>query len=624
MPPTGYWADKYIENKKTAAQAIAMIKPGQRVFIGSSCGEPQHLVRELSEASNYFKDIEINRLMTMETTPLTLIANKTHDQSLNIRSFYLGSAKPQAIARNKRFITPINLSAVPRLFKSRLLPIHVALVQVSTPDDFGWMSLGVSVDITLAAALSADLVIAQVNAHMPRVLGRSFLHVNEVDVFVEHDEPLLTIGETPELKAANDIGRLIARLIEDGSTMEIGLGSTHQATLLALADKNDLGIHTQYMTSDIMHLFSRGVITNRKKGLNDGKMVAAGAIGNRELYEFLNDNPAIEFYPSDYVNDPAIIARHNKMVSMNVAMSIDLTGQVAADALPYNHFSGVTGMLDFLRGAVQSPGGKSIMMLPATAIKGTKSRIVPQLEDEAVVVPRGDVQHVVTEYGVVNLFGKSLQERAMAMISIAHPEFRDELFYAAKKMGLLSAERSLNESIHGVYPIHLEETIYIGNQKVTIRPAKPVDERRIQEHFYSLDKDDVVARFFHEKTSFVHDDVKGVSLIDYIKDLTIVAVVGEFGFGQVVGIGECLLDPGNNEAEVAFSISKPFQRKGLGKMLLEKLAVAARENGISGLMAYTSAKNKGMIKLFKSLPYKVDSFFDGEMLKLSCKFNQPL
>jgi acyl-CoA hydrolase/GNAT superfamily N-acetyltransferase len=624
MSPRVNWADKYVENKKTATQAIALIKPAQRVFIGSSCGEPQHLVRELSEASNYFKDIEINRLMTMETTPLTLIANKTRDQSLNIRSFYLGSAKPQAIARNKRFITPINLSAVPRLFKSRLLPIHVALIQVSPPDDFGWMSLGVSVDITLAAAVSADLVIAQVNAHMPRVLGRSFLHVNEVDVFVEHDEPLLTIGETPELNAANDIGRLIARLIEDGSTMEIGLGSTHQATLLALADKNDLGIHTQYMTSDIMHLFSRGVITNRKKGFNDGKMVAAGAIGTKELYEFLNDNPAIEFYPSDVVNDPAIIARHNKMVSMNVAMSIDLAGQVAADALPYNHFSGVTGMLDFLRGAVQSPGGKSIMMLPATAHKGTKSRIVPQLNDEAVVVPRGDVQHVVTEYGVVNLFGKSLQERAMAMISIAHPEFRDELFHAAKKMGLLSAERTLNESIHGIYPIHLEETVQIGAEAVTIRPAKPVDERRIQEHFYSLDKDDVVARFFHEKTSFVHDEVKDVSLIDYIEDLTILAVVGEFGFGQVVGIGECLLDPASNEAEVAFSISKAYQKKGLGKILLDKLAYAARENGIIGLVAYTSTQNKGMIKLFKSLPYKVDSFFDGDMLKLSCRFDQPI
>ena len=212
----------------------------------------------------------------------------------------------------------------------------------------------------------------------------------------------------------------------------------------------------------------------------------------------------------------------------------------------------------------------------------------------------------------------------MAMISIAHPEFRDELFHEAKNMGLLSAERTLNESIHGVYPIHLEETVEIGNEAVTIRPAKPVDERRIQEHFYNLDKDDVVSRFFHEKTSFVHDDVKGVSLIDYINDLTILAVVGEFGFGQVVGIGECLFDPASNEAEVAFSISKAYQNRGLGKILMEKLASAARDNGIVGLVAYTSTQNRGMIKLFKSLPYKVDSFFDGDMLKLSCKFNKPI
>jgi acyl-CoA hydrolase/GNAT superfamily N-acetyltransferase len=623
MAAPSYWADKYIENRRTADKALGIIKPGHRVFIGSSCGEPQHLVRKLSEASHYFKDIEINRLLTLETTPLTLIANKTRDQSLNLRSFYLGSAKPKGIAGYKRFITPLHLSAIPRLFKSRLLPIHVALIQVSPPDDFGWMSLGVSVDITLAAALSADMVIAQVNSRMPRVLGRSFIHVDEVDIFVEHDEPLLTIGKAPELEAANDIGRLIARLIDDGSTIEIGLGATHQAILMALSEKNDLGIHTQYLTNDIMHLFSKGVITNRKKGFNEGKMVAGSAMGNEELYEFLNDNPAIEFQPSDYVNNPAIIARHNKMVSMSVAMTVDLTGQVAADALPYNHFSGVNGMVDFMRGSVQSRGGKSIVMLPATAAGGRQSRIVPSLDDTATVVSRGDVHYMVTEYGAVNLFGKSFQERAMAMISIAHPEFREELFFEARKLGLLSAERTLSESIHGVYPIHLEETIEIGNEPVTIRPAKPVDERRIQEHFYNLEKDDVIARFFHEKTSFVHDEVEGVSLIDYTNDLTMVAVVGEFGFGRVIGIGECLLDPATRVAEVAFSISKSFQHKGLGKILMQKLALAARDNGIAGLMAYTSPQNRGMIKLFNTLPYKVNSFFDGDVLILKAKFNEP-
>ncbi len=624
MALTTYWADDYIENRRLAREALSQIRPGQRVFIGSSCGEPQHLVRELSELSSQFKDIEIIRLMTLETTPLSLIANKTKDHSLNLRSFYLGSAKAKGIARNMRFITPINMSAIPRLFKSRLLPIHVALIQVSPPDDFGWMSLGVSVDITLAAAQSADLVIAQVNANMPRVLGRSFLHVNDVDFFVEYDEPLLTIGENPELAAANDIGRLIARrLIDDGSTLAIGLGTTSEAVMLALSDRNDLGIHTMYMTNEIMHLFSKGVITNRKKGFNEGKMVANSAIGSEDLYEFLNDNPAVEFHPSDYVCDPGIIARHHKMVAMSVAMSIDLTGQVAADAMPHSHFSGVTGISDFMRGAVQSAGGKSILMLPSTGMQGKKSRIVPFLNDTAVAAPRGDVHYVVTEYGAVNLFGKSFQERAMAMISIAHPDFRDELFFEAKKMGLLSSDRTLHESLHGVYPIHLEETLEIDGEQITVRPVKPVDERRIQEHFYNLDKDDVVARFFHEKTAFLKEEIEGVSQIDYVKDLTMVVIVGEFGFGRVVGIGEYLIDPATNVAEVAFSISKEYQKKGMGKILLKKLASAAMENDISGLVAYTSPNNRGMIKLFNQLSYKVSTFFDGDMLTLSCKFDEP-
>ena len=582
-------------------------------------------MRELTNAFESLTDIEIVRLFNLETTPLTLIANKAGAQALNIRSFYAGSAKTRGIARNQRFLAPVNLSTVPRLFKSRLLPVHVALIQVSPPDDFGWMSLGVSVDITLAAAESADLVIAQVNPRMPRVLGRSFIHVNDVHVIVEYDEPLIAIGAPPELEAAKGIARLIAsRLVEDGSTIAIGLGATSEAVLLALSDKNDLGVHTQCLTSDFMHLFSRGVITNRKKGFNDGKMVASSAIGSEDFYEFLNDNPAIEFHPSDYVNDPAIIGRHRRMVAMSVAMRIDLTGQVAADALPHNHFSGGTGMLDFIRGATMAPGGKSILMLPSTAGQGEKSRIVAALGETAVAVPRSDAQHVVTEFGAVNLFGKSLQERAMALISIAHPEFRDELFFQAKKMGLLGAERTLHESIHGIYPIHLEEVIRIDDEPVTVRPAKPVDERRIQEHFYSLDKDDIVARFFQEKSRFTQEEAEGVSQIDYVNDLTMVAVVGEFGFGRVVGVGEYLVDTATHQAEIAFSVNAAYQKKGLGKILLRKLAAAAREHGISGFFAYTASQNQGMIRLFSSLPGKVTTQFDGDMVTLTCYFSEPL
>ena len=622
MAKNGYWADKYVEMKRGAREAMKLIKAGQRVFIGSSSGEPQHLVRTLCEASENLTDIEIVRLMAHETSPLSLIAAKSKDQALNIRSIYLGSAKAKGIARNSRFITPLNLSAVPRLFKSRLLPIHVALIQVSPPDDFGWMSLGVSVDITLSAALSADLVIAQVNAKMPRILGRSFIHVDDVDVVTEYDEDLITIEQPPESASANTIARQITRLVDDGSTLQIGLGTTTQAVLLGLSDKNDLGVHTQYLTDDIMHLVSKSVITNRKKGFNEGKLVASTAIGSQMLYEFLHDNPSIEFHPSDYVNDPTVISRHNKMVSMNVAMAMDLTGQVAADALPINHFSGVTGMLDFVRGSAQAENGKSIIMLRSSSRDETKSHIVPMICDTAVVVPRGDVYFVVTEYGAVNLFGKSLQERAMAMISIAHPKFRDELFYEAKKMGLLSTDRSLSEAIHGIYPVKLEETKEISGKEVVIRPAKPVDERRIQEHFYNLDKSDIVARFFHAKTRFVRDEIEGVSQIDYIKNLTLVAVVGEFGFGRVVGIGEYLLDPANNMAEVAFSISKEFQNRGLGKILMKKLSLAARENGITGLYAYTSPQNQGMINLFKTVAYRVNTKYEDDMILLSCRFDE--
>ena len=623
MATKTHWADHYVEKKKSASDAVRLIQGGQRVFIGSSCGEPQHLVKALAETSNCFSDIEIVRLMALERSPLSLIADKTMCRAMNIRSFYLGSAKTSGMRQEMRFLTPINLSEIPRLFKSRQLPIHVALIQVSSPDDFGWMSLGVSVDITQSAALNADMVIAQVNSRMPRVLGQSFIHVDDVDVIVEHDEELLTINPMPESETANTIGRFAARLVDDGSTLQIGPGVSSQATLLALSHKKDLGVHSQYITDDIMHLVARGVITNRKKGFNDGKLVASSAIGTQLFYEYIHDNPSIDFYPSDYVNDPGIIARHNKMVCINVGMSMDLTGQMAADALSHNYYSAVTGILDFTRGASRSPGGKSIVLLTSTYAGGTESRIVPMLENTAVVVPRGDAHYVVTEYGVVSLFGKSLQERAMAMISIAHPDFREELFLKAKEMGLLGPERTLKESIHGVYPFKLEETREISGEKVVFRPAKPVDERRIQEHFYSLNKDDVVARFFHEKHSFFKDELADILHIDYVNDMTILAVVGEVGFGRVIGLGEYLLVPSTNMAEVAFSVSREYQSKKIGKILLLKLAQAALENGISGLFAITSPSNLGMIHLFKTLPYKVKSVFEDNMVVLSCRFDEP-
>lgn len=617
-----YWADSYVEKKCSAESAINRIRQGHRVFIGSACGEPQHLVRTLADNAIKFSGLEIVRMMSMESVSLSEIANRTMDDSLNIRNIYLGSASIDTLARNKRFITPMNMSDVPVLFKSRKMPINVALIQVSPPDDFGWMSLGVSVDVTQAAASSADIVIAQVNSNMPRIMGHSFIHVNDVDVIVEHDEKLLVIEPVEQSEVAVQIGKNISRLIEDGSTLQVGLDATSQATVQALIDKNDLGLHSQYLTVDVMHLYAKGVINNRKKGFNDGKLVASAAVGTHNLYEFLHDNPGIEFYPSDYVNDPFIIAQHNRMVSMNVARSIDLMGQVTAEAAAQTLYAGVSGIPDFVRGAKRSKGGRSIIFLPSTTPDGKKSTIIPMTEGVAIVVPRGDVHWVATEYGVANLFGKSMQERVMAMISIAHPDFRDELLDAAKDMEMIGRERSLGEAVRAVYPVGLEDQITRGDKKITIRPAKMADERRIQEHYYKLEKKDVFSRFFHDKKSFSRSDLENKSHIDYIKDLTLIAVVGEIGFDEVVGVGEYLLIVESNMAEVAFSVSTEYQGMGLGSFFLHKLAEAARSNGISGLVAYTVPSNKAMITLFKKLPYKVKTVLEDDAIVLSCKFNE--
>jgi acyl-CoA hydrolase len=623
MPPA-YWPDDYRRKRVSASEAIQTIQPGQRIFIGSSAGEPQYLVRELANQSHRFADLEIIRLLSLETSPLTMIADSSRCDCFNIRSFYSGSIKTRSLAKNKRFITPINVSALPRLFKTHQLPIQVALIQVSPPDDFGWMSLGISVDVTLAAAEAADWVIAQVNPRMPRVLGRSFIHVNDVNLIVEHEEDLITIKKSPEYESAHMIARHVAKLIDDGSTLQMSLGATPQAIMLGLQDKKDLGIHTRFVTDAIMRLVSRGVITNRKKGYNEGKLVASAAIGSQDLYEFLDDNPSIEFHPSDYVNNPAIIARHHKMVSLNVAMAMDLTGQVAADALPYNNFTGVSGMLDFIRGATDSDQGKAILMLPSTTMDGKTSRIVPRLNDIDVVVPRADVHYVVSEFGVVNLFGKSLQERAMALISIAHPDFREDLFYQAKELELLGPERSLSESLFGVYPLKMEEIRTIQGEQVLFRPARLVDERIIQEHFYEMEKADVFSRFLHEKLFFPRKDIVSMVQVDYVSDLPVVAVIGDVGFEKVIAVGAYFLDPAKNMAEVAFSVIKEWQKGGLCSIILKILAEAARANGINGLVAYTQPNNQGMIKLFHKLPYQVKTGFEEDLLVLSCRFDEPV
>ena len=614
---------KYQSKLCTAEESIQMIRSGQRVFIGSSCGEPQHLVNALMDNAEYFSDVEIVRLLSLEGSLMALMADEYQGHKFNVRSIYQGSDQTKSLRANRKFITPITLSAVPGLFKKKLLPLHFALIQVSPPDDHGWMNLGISVDVTLAAAQSASKVIVQLNPAMPRIPGYGFINVDDVDMIVEKEEELLSAFDLPSYESATEIANITANLINDGSTIQLGLAELSQSIAKALGKKNDLGVHTEILTDDLMQLVSDGVVTNRNKGLNDGKLIASGAIGSKALYQSLNDNVAVEFRPSDYVNHPAKISQNNKLVAINFARTMDLSGQVYADALPQNHFSGITGMFDFILGASMAPAGKSIIVIPARSIDGKASRIISRTNMGSIVIPKGYVSYVVSEFGMVNLLGKNIEERAMAMISLAHPDYRDELFHDAQDAGLIDRNRTLTESLFGVYPARMEDTREIKGQMVTFRPTKAVDGRLIQEYFYSLDEKDIQARFFGSRRRFSREDMEGIFQIDYIKNLSIVAVTGEVGFEKIIGLGEYALGHGT-EPEVAFSVSQQWQHQGVASILLEKLTEAARENSFTGLLAYTQTNNTGMIKLFNKLPYKVDAVLEGGLLLLKCNFENEL
>jgi acyl-CoA hydrolase/RimJ/RimL family protein N-acetyltransferase len=616
-------AEAYGKKLTSAEKAIKTISQGKRVFVGSFCSEPQHLVSTLLKNTEQFFDIELIRFLNLEGSLMGLTADETRGRSYHVRSIYQGSGMIAGLTAAKRFLTPMNFFTVPALFARRHIPLHYALIQVSPPDDFGWMNLGTSVDITLAAAQTADVVIAQVNARVPRIPGYGMLHLDEVDLLVEKDEELLTTFPLPEIPGWEQIARFVSNLVEDGATVHLSPGLPEELVLAALGHKSGLGVHCQFLTDSIAALCQRGVVTNRKKGFNDGKMVASGAIGSEALYRFLDRNPAVELRPSDYVSNPRIISNHRRMTALHLATQIDLTGQVAADGIPQNHFSDVAGMVDFTRGANLAPEGRTILVVPAATPDGSASNIIPEISAGAIVVPASDVTYVVSEYGVVNLFGKNVQERAMAMISLAHPTFRDGLFNRAREMGLIGRERKIDESILGVYPAWLEETCEIDGQRITFRPAKATDSRAIQEHFYGMDKEDVSRRFFGLRLHFYWDEMKDMFMMDYRNRFSVIAYLGEEGLGKVIGMGMYGAEPGKEMAEVAYSLDSQWRGRGIAVRLQEKIVEAARHNGFAGLNAMTFSDNRTMIKLFKKLPYRVSTRYEEGDLLLEARFCEP-
>ncbi|HEY6011628.1 MAG TPA: acetyl-CoA hydrolase/transferase C-terminal domain-containing protein, partial [Nitrospirota bacterium] len=409
----------YPEKFPTEERIFSVVHPGNRVFIGTGCGEPQCLVRALL---NYvrshpksFVDAELLQVWTLGVAPYS---DEKFKDNFRRNSFFIGNNARAAINQGLADYTPVFLSQVPALFQKRLVPVDVALIQTSLPDEHGFMSLGISVDIVKAAAESATLVIAQMNSYMPRVLGETFINIKDVDFIISFDEPLLEYSDTVADEISQKIGTYVSRIVQDGDTIQVGYGSIPNAILSHLRDKEHLGVHTELLTDGIVDLMQRRVIDNSLKDLNRGKTVAAFCMGRRDTYEFLHDNPAIEFRPVNYTNNPTVLARQRNMTAINSALEIDLTGQATAESIGKLFYSGIGGQADFMRGAILSPGGKTILALQSTAENEEVSRIVPYLKEGAgVTLSRGDIHYVVTEYGIAYLHGKNIRERAMDLIA---------------------------------------------------------------------------------------------------------------------------------------------------------------------------------------------------------------
>ncbi|MFH1755499.1 MAG: acetyl-CoA hydrolase/transferase C-terminal domain-containing protein [Candidatus Latescibacterota bacterium] len=424
------WQKHVSERAVTLEDSVSCVRSGDRVYIHPGCAEPQALLDALIARKDQLSDVEIVHLMTVGDARYAAEEMAGHFRH---NAFFVGHNVRGAVNTGRADYTPIFLSEIPALFYNGRMDINVALVHLSPPDEHGFCSFGVGVDITKAAAEMARTGVAQINPCMPRTLGDSFIHVNKIDYFLETDVPL---PELPRVEITNlnkEIGRHVAGLIENGSTLQMGIGGIPDAVLLFLREKRDLGIHTEMFSDGVVELVENGIITNEKKTLHQGKSVVTFVLGSQKLYGFIDNNPLFEFRPTEYANDPFVISQNEKMVAINSAIEVDLTGQVVSDSIGDSIFSGFGGQVDFVRGAARSKGGKPIIALPSTARDGAVSRIVANLNPGAgVVTSRADVHYVVTEFGVAYLHGKNLTERARSLIRIAHPQFRSELKHAAR------------------------------------------------------------------------------------------------------------------------------------------------------------------------------------------------
>jgi acyl-CoA hydrolase/GNAT superfamily N-acetyltransferase len=605
------WTLAWAEKQLPLERLMQLIRPGRRILIGSGAAEPLALVGALVAHGQHLADNDIVHLLTLGPAPYVapeLASRFRHS------AFFIGPNVRQAVQEGRADFIPVFLSEIPELIRSRRVRVDVALIQTSPPDAHGYVSLGVSVDIVRAAVESADVVLAEVNSRMPRTHGDSFIHASKIHGWIAVDQPLLELPvEAPgEVEAA--IGQHVARLVPNGATIQTGIGSIPDAVLQALSGHEDLGVHTEMLSDGVMRLSVAGVITGAKKSLLRGKLVTSFVMGSRALYEWAHDNPELEMRGSDFTNDPRVIARNEGMVSVNSALAVDLTGQVAADTLLGKFFSGIGGQVDFVRGAAGSRGGRSIIALRSTAKQGRLSRIRAVFEEGAgVVTSRGDVRYVVTEYGVADLWGKSVRERALSLTEIAHPDFRAELLAEAKCRHFVFLDQAVPSA---VYPWREErsETLRDGT-KVLVRPIRMSDEEPLRRLLYELSDQSRYLRFMAHKSAHPHQEMQKLVDADYAASMAL--VVCEPVSGALIATARYDVEPGTGFAEVAFVVRDDWQRRGIGGCLMRRMIELARANGVVGFTADVLHDNLGMMLVFQQGGLVVQSRLEAGVYHLS-------
>ena len=572
-----------------------------------------------------FFDAEIIQIYSLGIAPYT---DEKFKSNFRHNSFFIGNNTRDNINRGAADYTPISLSDIPALINGGIVPIDIALIQTSLPDEHGFLSLGVSVDMVKTATEKASLVFAQINAHMPRTHGDGFIHIKDVSFILPHDAPLLEIERAfseEKTLSLQRIGFYVSRLIQDGDTLQVGYGSIPNAIMAHLYNKKNLGIHTELLTEGIVNLIKAGVIDNSKKTLNRGKTVATFCMAKRETYEYIHDNPSIAFRTVDYTNNPMIIARNDNIVAINSALEIDLTGQATSESIGSMFYSGIGGFHDFMRGALLARNGKTILAMKATAANDSVSRIVPALSAQAgVTLCRADVRYVVTEYGIAYLHGKNIRERAMALISIAHPKFRPMLIEEAKKRGLIYQDQAYIPGERGKYPEILEtyRTTKMGFH-LFLRPVKITDEPLLKDFFYSLSDKSLHRRFMSWRTDIPHERLQDFVIIDYTKEISILAIIGSQENEIILGLGQYGVDEATHTAEVAVAVRDDYQGRGIGSELLSYLTYLAKREGLLGFTAEVLVENRPMLQVFEQGGFDITRQAEAGVYHLKMAFKTP-